>query len=148
MSFVYLRTVKFQDTDAAGVVYFVNILNFCHEAYEASLADSGIDLQEFFSGVKTAVPIAHASVDFVRPLYCGDRVAIYLTVQPQGDSAFSVSYQIYKMTDTEQRVSQATTRHICLNSDRRTRTSLSLELRNWARRWDIEQNSDQLGISE
>jgi 1,4-dihydroxy-2-naphthoyl-CoA hydrolase len=140
MPFVYIRTVKFQDTDAAGVVYFANVLNFCHEAYEASLAETDIDLQEFFSGTKAAVPIAHASVDFLRPLYCSDRLAIHLTAQSQDDSAFRVNYQIYKIADSEQLVSQATTCHICLKNDRRTRTSLSLELRNWVQRWNPDQD--------
>ncbi|MFS8118916.1 MAG: acyl-CoA thioesterase, partial [Microcoleus sp.] len=45
MSFSYTRTVRFQDTDAAGVVYFANVLAMCHEAYEASLAASGINLK-------------------------------------------------------------------------------------------------------
>jgi 1,4-dihydroxy-2-naphthoyl-CoA hydrolase len=138
MPFIYPRTIKFQDTDAAGVVYFANVLNFCHEAYEASLAETGIDLQAFFSGDKAAVPIAHAKIDFLRPLYCGDRVTIHLTARVQDGSTFEVDYQVYKMTDPEQLVSRATTHHICLENDRRTRMSLSLELRNWGRRWSAD----------
>ena len=34
MAFAYYYTVRFQDTDAAGVVYFANVLRICHEAYE------------------------------------------------------------------------------------------------------------------
>jgi 1,4-dihydroxy-2-naphthoyl-CoA hydrolase len=66
MPFTYLRTVHFQDTDAAGVVYFANVLAMCHEAYEASLAASGINLKAFFSNPEVAFPIIHASVDFYR----------------------------------------------------------------------------------
>ncbi|MBD2021122.1 1,4-dihydroxy-2-naphthoyl-CoA hydrolase, partial [Leptolyngbya sp. FACHB-36] len=45
MPFVYSRTVRFSDTDAAGVVYFASALSICHEAYEASLAAVGVDLR-------------------------------------------------------------------------------------------------------
>lgn len=48
MSFYYTRIVHFQDTDAAGVIYFANILAICHEAYEASLAAFNINLRFFF----------------------------------------------------------------------------------------------------
>ena len=48
-AFVYTRSIRFHETDAAGVVYFANVLVLCHEAYEASLAAAGIDLGEFFS---------------------------------------------------------------------------------------------------
>ena len=45
MPFVYRRTIRFADTDAAGVVFFPNYLAICHEAYEESLADDGIELK-------------------------------------------------------------------------------------------------------
>ena len=48
MPFEYPRTIRFADTDAAGVVYFAQILSICHEAYEASLQASGIELRQFF----------------------------------------------------------------------------------------------------
>jgi len=77
--FIYHRTVRFQDTDAAGVMYFANGLAIAHEAYEASLQATGIDQKAFFKGVPVAVPIVHASVDFLRPIAVGDRLEIHLT---------------------------------------------------------------------
>ena len=76
MSFSYQRIIRFQDTDAAGVVYFANVLAMCHEAYEESLAASGINLKAFFSNSDIAIPIVHASVDFFRPMFCGDKIYI------------------------------------------------------------------------
>ena len=38
MPFSYSRSVRFADTDAAGVVFFANYLALCHEAYEEALA--------------------------------------------------------------------------------------------------------------
>lgn len=49
MPFVYHRTIRFQDTDSAGVVYFANTLAMCHEAYEESLMASGIQVQKFLA---------------------------------------------------------------------------------------------------
>ncbi len=37
-----LRTVRFGDTDAAGVMHFHQLLRWCHEAYEESLERFGI----------------------------------------------------------------------------------------------------------
>lgn len=95
MSFTYQRIVRFQDTDAAGVVYFANVLAICHEAYEASLAASGIDLNTFFRGTDVAIPIVHASVDFMRPLRCGDRLEIHLTPTPLSSSEFAIAYRVF-----------------------------------------------------
>ena len=76
MPFTYKRTIRFQDTDAAGVVYFANVLNICHEAYEDSLVESGIKLKSFFQSTSTAITIVHASVDFFKPMFCGDKQII------------------------------------------------------------------------
>ena len=42
------RTVRFGDTDAAGVMHFHQLLRWCHEAYEESLARYGISAEEIF----------------------------------------------------------------------------------------------------
>ena len=95
MPFLYQRTIHFKDTDAAGVVYFANVLSMCHEAYEASLQSIGIDLNAFFRDRQRAIPIVHASVDFFQPMFCGDTYSIELTPTLLKPSEFSIAYQIY-----------------------------------------------------
>ena len=94
MPFIYQRTVRFQDTDAAGVVYFANVLTMCHEAYEESLDTSGINIKLFFSNPNVAIPIVHASVDFFRPMFCGDKVSIHLSPCQLGKDNFEINYII------------------------------------------------------
>ena len=91
MSFIYKYTIQFRDTDAAGVVYFTNILSICHVAYEASLIASGIDLKLFVNNPEFAVPITHASADFFKPLYCGDRITIELTPRSIDSCRFEIT---------------------------------------------------------
>ena len=42
------RTVRFGETDAAGVVHFLELFRWCHETWEESLERYGIVLQEIF----------------------------------------------------------------------------------------------------
>lgn len=127
--FTYYRIIRFHETDAAGVVYFANILTLCHEAYEASLAAIGIDVRVFFGGGLLAVPVVHASVDFRRPLHCGDRLAISLAPQPLDATTFEIRYHL---STTEQKtVATALTRHVCIDSASRQRHGLSPELVQW-----------------
>lgn len=42
------RTVRFGETDAAGVMHFHHLLRWCHEAYEESLERFGIPPAEVF----------------------------------------------------------------------------------------------------
>src|SRR6476469_5137230 len=131
MSFTYNRTVHFRDTDAAGVVYFANVLAICHEAYEASLAASGISLQSFFQNPTAAIPIVHASVDFLHPLFCGDQLLIHLLPKSLTDSKFEIDYQIFVSTAKEQIVAKAITRHVCIDPVSRSKAPLSETMRQW-----------------
>lgn len=130
MAFFYQRTVRFQDTDAAGVVYFANLLSLCHEAYEASLADSGIVLRDFFNSQGIiAVPIVHASADFHQPLFCGDQLTVQLLPVKLGEAVFEISYQIFSVTDKPAAI--AKTRHVCIDPRSRTKQPIPNELLRW-----------------
>ena len=131
MPFSHNRTVRFQDTDAAGVVYFANVLSICHEAYEASLAASGINLKSFFNNPTAAIPIIHASVDFLRPMFCGDKLLIHLTPQQLGENKFEIAYQIVEASSSEQQLAKAITKHVCINPITRTRTQLPEAITQW-----------------
>ncbi len=131
MPFTYNRTVRFQDTDAAGVVYFANILSMCHEAYEASLATSGINLKSFFNNPEAAIPIVHASVDLLRPMFCGDNLLIHLTPQQLGENKFEIDYQIIAASSSQQQLAKAITLHVCIDPRTRTRTQLPEAMMQW-----------------
>jgi 1,4-dihydroxy-2-naphthoyl-CoA hydrolase len=128
MAFTYDRTIHFAETDAAGVVYFANVLKLCHEAYEASLMMSGIELRSFFSGQRMAVPIVHAEVDFFQPIFCGDCITIVLTPSLLAPSEFEIRYQLAQGAKI---VGKALTRHVCIAIETRSRLELSEGLRSW-----------------
>ncbi len=127
MPFTYNRTVRFSDTDAAGVVYFANVLSICHEAYEASLEVSGINIKEFFSNSSLAFPIVHADVDFFRPMFCGDKLIISLIPQKAGVDKFEIAYEI--LVD-DVMFAKAVTRHVCIDASRNKR-DLPDEIMQW-----------------
>jgi 1,4-dihydroxy-2-naphthoyl-CoA hydrolase len=127
MSFKYEYTIQFRDTDAAGVVYFANIISICHIAYEASLMASGIDLKTFVNNSEFAVPITHVSTDFFQPLYCGDRVIVELTPRSIEMSQFEIKYQLGSAT--------ATTKHVVIDPHTRNRQELPKILTDWLVQW-------------
>ncbi|MEB3163152.1 MAG: thioesterase family protein [Prochlorothrix sp.] len=142
MAFFYYRTIYFADTDAAGVVYFANLLSICHEAYEASLVAAGIQLPDFFRSQTVAIPIAHAQIDFFQPLTCGQLVAVQ--VQPQAlpqPSEFQTQYHLYRVdrseppTEADRPIAQASTRHVCINPTLRHRRDLPDFITHWLSQW-------------
>ncbi|WP_009634354.1 acyl-CoA thioesterase [Synechocystis sp. PCC 7509] len=129
MPFAYKRVIRFGDTDAAGVVYFVNVLSICHEAYEASLVAANINLKTFFSNPAAAIPIVHADVDFFQPLFCGDEININLQPQQLSNEKFEIIYQVLGLN--KQLMAKAITRHVCIHPTTRTRQELTAEMLLW-----------------
>jgi len=101
------RTVRFGDTDAAGVMHFHQLLRWCHEAWEESLQRFGIPAAQVFPGTgpaapspatevpTVAVPLVHCSADFRRPLHCGDGLLIRLSPRTIG-GGFEVAYELWR----------------------------------------------------
>ena len=133
MTFQYSRRVYLGDTDAAGVVYFARGLEICHEAYEESLANSAIDLKQMLSDKKIALPIVHAEIDFLRPLFCSDRIIVNLTADLVNSSEFVVNYQIFNIANPNKILIKAQTKHVCINPNQRARIELPPGIHSWLR---------------
>jgi 1,4-dihydroxy-2-naphthoyl-CoA hydrolase len=129
MIYQWTYQVQLRDTDAAGVLYFANLLAICHGAYEAALVDQGIDLRNFVTNPPIAIPITHASADFRRPIYCGDRLQIVLTPTQQASSSFIINYQVCQ--DPERVVATAQTNHVAIDAQQRKRVELPEAIKKW-----------------
>ncbi len=131
MPFSYHRTIHFPDTDAAGVVYFANYLSICHEAYEESLTQAGLEVQQIFADHGVVIPISKSSADYLRPLFCGDRVAVAVKPALLTDDTFAIDYEVTKLGPVPKRAAVARTCHVCIRSDTRERIALPSALRAW-----------------
>ena len=124
MSFSYHRAIYLSDTDAAGVIYFANALNICHEAYEAWLVEIGINLRKMLTEKTIAIPIVHADIDFLRPIFYGDQLQINLEFKLIQDTEFMINYQIFRQESPNKSLAIAKTKHVCINPQTRSRTNL------------------------
>lgn len=131
MPFNYPRTVRFADTDAAGVVFFANYLAICHEAYEESLAGSGIDLAVFFQSTGVVVPIAKSTAEYLRPLRPGEKLRITVSPEPISENSFAVNYEIFKLKPVEKLAARLRTEHVATSPAKRERVPLPAELARW-----------------
>ena len=126
------RTVRFGDTDAAGVVHFVRLLEWCHQAYEESLERFGLTAADVFPSPSrtpdVALPIVHCCADFQRPLVCGDPLAIALEPRRLDPGCFEIHYRFGRGPET---VATALTRHLAISSEARRRCSLPEPINRW-----------------
>lgn len=150
------RTVRFGDTDAAGVMHFHQLLRWCHEAYEESLERFGIPPARVFprpvwsaaeaatesaaeqmsSGEtaplattpSVALPIVHCSADYLRPLRVGDPLAIALSPERLDPSLFEVRYSF---SSDGAEVARGLTRHLAITAAERRRCPLPDAIVRW-----------------
>jgi len=133
------RTVRFGDTDAAGVMHFARLLVWCHEGYEESLERFGLAAAAVFPTPATtpevALPIVHCSADFRRPLVCGDRLAIRLEPHRIDPGSFAVTYTF---SCGGEQVAQGLTRHLAIAAATRQRCPLPDTLNRWLEASSLE----------
>jgi 1,4-dihydroxy-2-naphthoyl-CoA hydrolase len=131
MPFAYHRTIHFPDTDAAGVVFFANFLAICHEAYEESLVASGIALKTFFAENAVIVPIVKSEANYLRPLFCGDKVRVSVTPAPLSENSFEIRFEMVKVGLMEKVAARVHTVHVCTSPGKRERALLPPALTKW-----------------
>ena len=133
MPFVYQRTVRLADTDAAGVVFFARVLSICHEAYEEALAEAGIDLNDLLGANGIVVPISRSEADYKRPLRPGDKLRITVTPTPVSENSFALRFDVVKLSPPEKLAASVRTEHVCTAPAKRERAPLPPALAAWVR---------------
>lgn len=131
MPFVYERTIRLAETDAAGIVFFANYLVLCHEAYEAALAAAGLPVQDFLGGGDTIIPIARSSAEYLRPLQCGDAIRVELTPTRLSENSFAIDYQITRHGPPAKLAARAHTEHVVTSRSQKSRMPMSEKLAAW-----------------
>lgn len=131
MPFVYERTIRLAETDAAGIVFFANYLVLCHEAYEASLAQAGLPVQSFLGGGDVIVPISRSSAEYLRPLQCGDRIRVALQVTRLSENSFAIDYEITRLGPTDKLAARLRTEHVVTSRTQKSRVPMPSALAAW-----------------
>jgi 4-hydroxybenzoyl-CoA thioesterase len=121
--FAYDRPVRFEDVDAAGIVFFSRFLGYCHEAMEALFAP----LEGGYAGLIVArrigMPAVRVEVDFEAPLRFGDVVRIAVVVEQIGRTSCTFRHELTKTSDGSL---VARVRHVVVLSDLRVLEKLPI----------------------
>ena len=96
---VHERAVRFEEVDAAGIVFFGRFLEYCHEAME-----------RFFDGVpggyvglitkrRLGFPAVHVDASWKAPLRYGDAMRIEVTVPQVGTTSCTLRHRFVRKSD-------------------------------------------------
>jgi YbgC/YbaW family acyl-CoA thioester hydrolase len=91
--------IRFQDVDAAGIIFFARVLDYCHDAYVEFLRAAGCPLHQTLAAGEWIAPLVHAEADFIRPLRFGERVVVHLVAARQRGSVYTIGYRLQRPQD-------------------------------------------------
>lgn len=103
--------VRFQDIDAAGIVFFAKIIEFCHDAYIQFWLQKSHLFREAVHERRWIFPLVHAEADFLQPLRFGDWADVQLIHIEVTARKLHIGYRVVRRTDA-QVVAVAQTIHV------------------------------------
>ena len=92
--FVYERVVRFDEVDAARIVFFARILGYCHEAMESFFDALPGGYVALIDGRKIGLPAVHVEADFKAPLKFGDHARISVALARIGTKSATFQFDI------------------------------------------------------
>src|SRR5262245_52635883 len=87
-----LETVKWDDTDMAGVVFYGNYVKYFELGEEAIFRQAGTTRQALMTQCGVWLPRTHVSCRFVRPARYGDTLCISSLVRELTDRRISIAH--------------------------------------------------------
>ena len=135
------RTVRFGETDAAGVVHFLQLFKWCHEAWEESLEKYGIALKDIFptneintSQLDVALPVIHCEANYFQPLYVGDIINIELYPEKINETSFILRFKFLKNGN---QIAKTSMKHVSINPITREKCVLSKQINLWLQEFGL-----------
>ena len=127
------RTVRFGETDAAGVMHFQKLFTWCHEAWEESLLKYGLNPSDIFpidtkSPPKIALPIVSCSANYFKPIYTGDILETMIVPKKNNINSFEIETNFIKKGEN---VAMGRIKHIAIDANTRKRALLPDSIELW-----------------
>ncbi len=121
------RVVRFQDVDAAGIVFYPRILEMFSDAYMGFFAARGRSVARTLASNTYGLPLAHAEADYARPLRFGDAIEVAVVAVRLGASSFRVGYRV--STERGEIAATGQTVHVAIDRQSFTKIPIPPELR-------------------
>ncbi len=104
--------IRFQDVDAAGIIFFARVFELFHDANLAFLDANGLSFAEVLSAKRWLSPLVHAEADYRAPMRFGDEVIVEVAAPELGESSMKVRYRVRSATRPELTLAVGHTVHV------------------------------------
>jgi 4-hydroxybenzoyl-CoA thioesterase len=123
MAVIYERPIRFEEVDAAQLLFFGRYLTFCHEAMEHFFAPLPGGYVSLLHDRRIGFPAVHVEASYRSPLRYGDVAVIETSVSHVGTTSTTFRYVFRRRAD---HVHCATISHVVVASNLDTVTKAPL----------------------
>ena len=109
----YQRKITDEEIDAAGIMFYTQVYNIIHEAYEAFLSHNEFSINKILATKSYILPIVHSEADYKKPVLLADSLTVELIPSIEGDHSYSINYKL--TNQSSQLVATANTIHVCID---------------------------------
>ncbi len=106
--------IYFEDTDAAGIVYYARYLHYMERARTEWLRTKGMDVQELAREKRIVFTVRSVCVDYLRPARLSDAVYASVAVRRVGGASIDLSQVIRR---DHEKLCDGTVRLACVDVD-------------------------------
>tara|TARA_R110002167_G_scaffold275404_3_gene481498 strand:- start:1343 stop:1789 length:447 start_codon:yes stop_codon:yes gene_type:complete len=111
-------TIYWEDTDAAGIVYYANYLKFMERARSDLVARAGIDQAGLLARDGIVFPVRRCCIDYLEPARLGDQLTVTTALKRIGGASLDMQQNVLL---AERTLVQADIRLACIGRDGRPR---------------------------
>ena len=120
---LYERPIKFEDVDAAGIVFFARFVTYAHEAMEHLFGALEGGYARLILERRVGLPAVHVEMSFSAPVRYGDTLRIETTASRIGNRSATLRYRMVRARDG---VLSADVRHTVVTTDLATLASCDM----------------------
>ncbi len=143
-NWLYLkRTVRFGETDAAGVMHFHQLFRWCHEAWEESLQNFGLPNNEIFPSLtkgnnllKVALPVVYCHANFRNAIFSGDNLQVVVKPIKLNSNSFEIHTAFQRNNKS---LAIGLIRHMAIDPKTRQRVHIPIGIEKWIEASSINQ---------
>jgi len=99
--FNYRLRVYYQDTDAGGIVYHANYLNFAERGRTEALREMGIPHAEMLRRHAVMFVVRNVNIDYQRPARIDEELRVETRVIELGGASATLRQQIWRDRDSQ-----------------------------------------------
>ena len=122
--------VYYEDTDAAGIVYYANYLKFAERARTEMIRCLGFEHRQLMAGAGVAFAVRSCAAEYLQPARLDDEIAVRTRIDAVGGASLRATQRVVRRDDeqVETALVDLSIRLACLDQEQRP-ARLPVEIR-------------------